>query len=114
MEMSPGEVADRYTILRMKVSKAPDLMPELKKYSDEIVKLNIVRIWPLVLILMEMNSKIWMLEADIRNGAEMALEEVGRRALAIRDLNKNRVQAKAEIDKIFNVTPDRKVDHASA
>ncbi len=113
MEMTPGEIADRYTILRMKAAKAPELLSELSKYSEEIVRLNIMRIWPLVLILMEMNAKIWMLEADIRNGKEMPLEEVGKRALAIRDLNKNRVLAKAEIDKIFKVTPDVKVDHAS-
>ncbi len=113
MEMSPGEIADRYTILRMKAAKAPQLMTELSRYSEEIVRLNIMRIWPLLLILMEMNAKIWMLEADIRNGKEMPLEEVGRRALAIRDLNKNRVIAKAEIDKLFNATPDVKIDHAS-
>jgi len=113
MEMTPGEIVDRYTILRMKAAQAPELFPELSKYSDEIVKLNIMRIWPFALILMEMNAKIWMLEADIRKGKEMPIEEVGKRALAIRDLNKNRVLAKAEIDKIFKVIPDVKVDHAS-
>jgi len=114
IEMSPGEIADRYTILRMKIAKAPELRDEFKRYSDEIVALNDKHhIWPFLLTLMEMNAKIWMLEADIRNGAEMPLEEVGRRALAIRDLNKVRVQAKAEIDKIFGFTPDVKVDHAS-
>ena len=114
IEMSPGEVADRYTILRMKVVKAPGLMTEFAKYSNEVIILNEKHnIWPMLLVLMEMNAKIWMLEADIRNGKEMPLEEVGRRALAIRDFNKHRVQAKAYIDSLIGFTPDVKVDHAS-
>ena len=62
---------------------------------------------------MESNAKIWMLEGDIRKGKKMPLEEVGRRAILIRDHNKDRVAAKEQIDLMFGHTPDVKVDHAS-
>jgi len=62
------------------------------------------------------NGKCWDLEAAIRQGrdAELGLEEVGRRAIELRDLNKIRIAAKNRIAEecgmdFFEV----KVDHAS-
>jgi hypothetical protein len=62
------------------------------------------------------NGKCWDLEAAIRQGrdAELGLEEVGRRAIQLRDLNKIRIAAKNRIAEecgmdFFEV----KVDHAS-
>lgn len=79
--------------------------------------------------LMEANAKTWENESAIRNeylqdpannckmrtGKErpMSLEEIGKRALAIREHNKQRVAAKAKIDQLFGQLPDRKIDHAS-
>lgn len=64
----------------------------------------------------EANGKCWDLEAAIRQGrdAELGLEEVGRRAIQLRDLNKIRIAAKNRIAEecgmdFFEV----KVDHAS-
>jgi len=79
--------------------------------------------------LMEANAKVWENESAIRNeymqdpannckirtGNEhaMSIEEIGKRALAIRQHNKQRIQAKARIDQLFGQLSDRKVDHAS-
>lgn len=63
------------------------------------------------------NLKIARLEADIRDGKEgvLGLEEVGRRALAIRDLNGTRHACIAALNAILDPTAPRdiKVDHAS-
>lgn len=67
------------------------------------------------------NAKIWENEAAIRRqyvsdpsaNQELSLVEIGRRALVIRDHNKERVAAKNEIDVMFGDMPDNKVDHAS-
>ena len=63
------------------------------------------------------NIKISILESDIRKGKEneLGLEEVGRRALEIRDINRERVALKNELKRIFNDGfKDIKVNHRSA
>ena len=63
------------------------------------------------------NLKIWHLENDIRKGGEgrFSLEQVGKIALKVRDLNKERVAYKNALNKIeekyYN---DIKVNHRSA
>jgi hypothetical protein len=54
---------------------------------------------------------MWTLEADLRKGkeGELGLEEVGRRAIAIRDLNKQRVTLKNSISKFKDI----KINHVS-
>lgn len=62
------------------------------------------------------NIKISILESDIRKGkeAELGLEEVGRRALEIRDINKERVALKNALKDIFqDGFKDIKVKHRS-
>lgn len=64
------------------------------------------------------NLRIWHLEEDVRAGKEgqLGLEEVGRRALAIRDLNKERVALKNALNEVLDGEAFRelKVKHASA
>ena len=63
------------------------------------------------------NNRIWHLEADIRKGKEglLGLEEVGRRAIEIREHNAERVALKNELTKRLDPGGlfDVKVDHAS-
>lgn len=63
------------------------------------------------------NIKISILESDIRQGKEdqLGLEEVGRRALEIRDINKERVALKNTLKEIFqDGFKDIKVKHRSS
>jgi len=63
------------------------------------------------------NIKISILESDIRKGKEdeLGLEEVGRRALQIRDINKERVALKNTLKEIFmDGFKDIKVKHRSS
>lgn len=134
MKMSMGEVMDRYTILRMKARLSEDAAVDLSRYEDEIMcvigrlateKRNLPDKGRLVienlLTLQEANSKIWMLEASLRdeykgdpsNDGPVTDAEFGRRARKIRDHNKMRVEAKKAIDVLFGDIPDVKVEHAS-
>lgn len=66
--------------------------------------------------MLEANGNIWTLESDIRQGkeGELGLEEVGRRALAIRDLNAGRIKVKNELNEHFKEGfIELKVNHAS-
>jgi hypothetical protein len=115
MEISLGDLADRYSILKLKLERtdAPcqkefdDITRELKasdNLKEFLDKLYVV------------NGKIWDLESDIRKGKEeiLGLEEVGRRAIAIRNLNNLRVALKNEINTTFNSGYiEYKRDHAS-
>jgi hypothetical protein len=132
MEMKASEVFDRWTILLMKSKYNGDATAELAKYNEETqrllfdVKLKTpMETWKLLyeaVILGEANAKIWENEAAIRNefaddpannGSSLSLEEIGRRALAIRGHNATRVACKKEIDALYGEIPDCKVDHAS-
>ena len=63
------------------------------------------------------NSRIWHLESDIRKGkdGELGLEEVGRRAIAIREHNAERIALKNELTRRLDSDGfmDVKVNHAS-
>jgi len=115
MKMPISEIADRYSIALLKKERASAnnseeisiLYNELIGYSDILSYID---------KLVEVNSKIWDLESDIRKGkeGELGLEEVGRRAIAIRELNKIRVSYKNEMVKQYGEGfEDIKMNHAS-
>jgi hypothetical protein len=58
---------------------------------------------------------IWSLESDLRKGKEgkMTLREVGKRAIAIRNLNNKRVAEQNRLVEIFGGFKNIKKDHAS-
>jgi len=111
LKVSIGDIADKWTILRMKVRLSEESRFEFNDYNAEFNKNPV----PLDLLadLIEANAKIWALESDIRNGRELPLEEVGRRALMIRDINKQRIEAKNKINELFGDYKEHKVNHAS-
>jgi hypothetical protein len=112
-----------------KVKLKEDLQKEENAYELEYLSLlveaeaqrKIPHFLNNVLTLMEINAKIWVLEASMRASnpedpcaqEKLDMSEVGTRALRIRDLNAVRVAAKVSIDKMFGACPDEKVDHAS-
>ena len=114
--MPISEIADRYSIAILKKERAAaendleiqTLNEELSKYDGALDFVNKLK---------EINGKIWDLESDIRKGKEneLGLEEVGRRAIQIREFNKIRVQYKNEMVQIFGEGfEDIKMNHASA
>ena len=120
--MPLGEVLDRFTILKLKMERIREssIILEYETYKKAIEEykmkgINIKQDW--VDKLYEVNGKIWDLEFDIRKGkeGELGLEEVGRRAIAIRNLNSIRVNIKNKISEETGIGfKDIKKDHASS
>ena len=116
MKMPISEIADRYSIALLKQERAgADNVQEIHTLHKELVSYE--GALSFASKLKEINSKIWDLESDIRKGKEdeLGLEEVGRRAIQIRELNKIRVGYKNEMVKLYNEGfEDIKMNHASA
>lgn len=99
------EVADRYTIALLKIERlGPDEIDidDMRKqinYYREGLKLEDPELSLLVNDLYEINGEMWDAEYAIRKGQDenLGLEEIGRRALRIRDLNRIRMKVKNDI-----------------
>jgi hypothetical protein len=115
MKMSLGEIADRYSIVKLKSERTEvDCTEEFQALAEELDKVE--GLAPYVQQLYEVNGKIWDLESDIRRGkeGELGLEEVGRRAIKIRGFNGERVSIKNTVNKIYKTGfLETKVNHAS-
>lgn len=121
MEMPLPEILDRLSIVRLKLERIGDksIINELNAYEEAVKSfrnkgIDIREDWSRGLY--EVNGKIWDLEADVRAGKEgkLGLEEVGRRAIAIRELNKQRVSIKNKIVEETGIGfKDIKMNHAS-
>jgi hypothetical protein len=116
MKMPISEIADRLSIAMLKKARANadneleinTLMNEVSKYAGALEYVD---------KLLDINGKIWDLESDIRKGkeAELGLEEVGRRAIKIREFNKIRVGYKNEmVTRYEEGFQDIKMNHASS
>jgi len=122
MEMHLSEVIDRMTIVKLKIERIgePHLKKEYNEYENALNEfekkgIKIKDKW--FSELYEINKKIWDLESDIRRGKEkeLGLEEVGRRAIEIRNINQQRVSIKNQItEETGNGFKDIKMNHASA
>ena len=105
--MPLSEILDRYTITKLKSERTnEDVSDELRTYKKEIDNPDYVersnQIISFIDRLYEINGELWDTEGDIRKGVEMPLEEIGRLALKVRDLNCTRNKIKAEIVDTFS------------
>lgn len=115
MKIQPADLLDRLSIVMLyKIHGAGHIEEELNALVDEI-KQEFSLVADFVLLL-SANAEVWKRESDIRKGkeGEMTLEEIGRRALEIRDWNKVRVSLKDTISKEVGGFRHIKVDHASS
>jgi len=106
MKMPLSEILDRYTITKLKSERTnEDVFDELRTYKTEIDNPDYIerssQIVSFIDRLYGINGQLWDTEKDIRNGVDMALDEVGRLALKVRDLNCKRNEIKAEIVEAF-------------
>ena len=111
MKMPLSEIIDRYTITLLKSERTDeDVSEELTAYKKEIPDGDSVNTF--IDRMYEINGKIWDTEGDIRRGVDMPLEEVGRLALIVRDLNQIRNGIKGEIvDKFAEGFKEIKVNY---
>jgi hypothetical protein len=104
--MPLSEILDRYTITKLKSERTnEDVFDELRTYKTEIDNPDYIerssQIVSFIDRLYGINGQLWDTEKDIRNGVDMPLDEVGRLALKVRDLNCKRNEIKAEIVEAF-------------
>ena len=99
------EVADRYTIALLKIERldASEIdVPEMQRqidYYKEGLDLDNPDLADLVDKLYHVNGLMWDAEHAIRKGQDegLGLEEIGKRAIHIRDLNRDRMKVKNDI-----------------
>jgi len=116
--LSWGEFFDRFTILMRKVEFDEDnYADKVKKYISVLDDVKFQgKLLSYICALQIKNVDIWNLESDIRKGkeGELGLIDVGKRALMIRNLNKDRIALVNKINEFFGETyKETKFNHAS-
>jgi hypothetical protein len=108
------ELYDRLAIAEVKWEKTLANKAELAWYQDHCSVSADVR--ELYEDLKDIHRRIWALESELKTGREqeLALEEIGRRAIAIRDLNNQRINLKNTIaERLGDPVREIKMDHLS-
>ena len=106
MDYPLNELIDRYTIHLLKSERTSE--PQTIALNEYLSAINqcgsMDDVQTYIDKLYEINGQIWDAESEIRAGLEnnYGLDEIGRRALLVRDLNKKRVAIKNEIVTRFN------------
>ena len=99
------EIVDRYAIAVVKHEKTNgDNQEELNFYLDQINEVGIDLLDPKLVELIEHHRYVWSLEDDFKKAKidNLPLEEIGRRALYIRDIGYRRVDLKNDFAELLN------------
>jgi hypothetical protein len=108
------ELYDRLAIAEVKWEKTRANQEELAWYQQHCSVVQNVR--ELYENLKDIHRQIWSLEAELKSGREqeISLEEIGRRAISIRDWNNKRVSIKNKIAELLGCkVRELKKDHLS-
>jgi hypothetical protein len=99
------EIVDRYAIAVVKHEKTQGAnQEELEFYLDQINEIDLNPSDPKLLELIEHHRYVWSLEDDFKKAKidNLPLEEIGQRALYIRDIGYRRVDLKNALAELFN------------
>lgn len=110
------ELVDRYSIAKLKFDKTQANMAELEFYKNQLDQFNTEPIAFDLFQLYDIHTEIWKLESDLKSGVEanLSLEEIGRRAITIRDWNNRRIALKNTMAEKLNCDiREIKQDHLS-
>ena len=110
------ELVDRLAIAEVKFKRTKANEEELLWYMNQALRIDISLIVEEYEQLKTIHNEIWELEAELKSGREeeLSLEEIGRRAIAIRDHNNKRVKLKNAIAEKLNCSVrEIKKDHLS-
>lgn len=110
------EIVDRYAIARVKFDNTLGAnQQELEFYTDQMALVDIPIDHPLITELIEHHRYVWSLEDDIKKGRadSLPLEEIGKRALHVRDVMRKRVELKNALAELYN-DPVREIKYYSA
>lgn len=110
------ELVDRLAIAQIKFERTKSNTEELAWYSDQAKHIDLSKVVEDLEALKNIHNQIWELEAALKSGREqeLSLEEIGRRAIAIRDHNNKRIKIKNSMaDKLGCPVKEIKRDHLS-
>jgi len=111
------ELLDRYAIAMVKFSKTRGAnLVELDFYREQIQDYDLSIVESELKELQSIHNDIWELEKELKSGHEenLALEDIGRRAIKIRDKNNSRIKLKNYIaEKLGCSVREIKKDHLS-
>lgn len=90
------ELLDRLAIARVKHRRIGNNQVELDFYDRQAQHLDLSLVHQELEQLQQIHNEIWELEKELKSGKEsqLPLEEIGRRAIKIRDWNNKRVGIK--------------------
>jgi hypothetical protein len=113
------ELIDRFAIAKLKLHKTNGANQEEFDFYDRQLKYsgyNIGTVEQSFKQLYHIHNAIWNLEAELKAGreSELPLEELGRRAIMIRNLNNQRIKLKNSIaEQLGCLVREIKKDHLS-
>jgi hypothetical protein len=110
------ELLDRLAIARVKHQRIGNNQVELDFYNSQAMHLELSLVEHDLTKLQQIHNEIWELEKELKSGreTELPLEEIGRRAIKIRDWNNKRVSIKnAMAEKLSCPVREIKKDHLS-
>jgi DNA polymerase III delta prime subunit len=110
------ELVDRLAIAEVKFQRTKANEQELLWYMNQSLRIDLTQIVNEYEDLKRIHNEIWELEAELKTGreAELSLEEIGRRAVAIRDHNNKRIRLKNSMAEKLNCSVrEIKKDHLS-
>lgn len=110
------ELVDRYAIAKLKFDKTFANQNELEFYQQQLSNYNVNTISDEIDKLYNIHAEIWNLEFELKTGLEshLSLEEIGRRAIKIRDWNNKRITLKNHMASVLNcAVREIKKDHLS-
>jgi len=110
------ELLDRLAIARVKHQRIGNNQVELDFYYTQAQHLNLSLVADELINLQQIHNEIWELEKELKSGreSELPLDEIGRRAIKIRDWNNKRVAIKnAMAEKLSCPVREIKKDHLS-
>ena len=110
------ELFDRLAIAEIKWARTQSNQEELKWYQDQVKSFDLTLIQAPLNTLKDIHNTIWGLEAELKSGreVELSLEEIGRRAILIRDWNNKRIAIKNIIADLLECSvKEIKQDHLS-
>jgi hypothetical protein len=112
------ELVDRYAIAVVKHEKTNGAnRAELDFYLDQLKSININPMNTMIIDLIEHHAYVWSLEDDFKKCKidNLPLEEIGRRAIHIRNIGLKRVELKNALADTINIDSVREIkqDHIS-
>jgi hypothetical protein len=110
------ELIDRLAIAEIKFEKTKLNLEEYQWYQGQFNNLQMQGIQTEYQALKQIHLQIWSLESDLKSGLEHrhSLEEIGRRAIEIRNWNNKRIELKNTIaGKLKCSVREVKSDHLS-